>query len=367
MIFCTSICANYLPKARTLAFSIKNNMPDAKIVVCILERSIPVQKETLKIFDEVILAKDLGWNSFDSFMFKHSIVEGSTSVKGRLFLYLLKNYQEEKFVYLDPDVYVYSPFTELDTLLNKYSIILAPHLLYPGNIDMEISSLAHGCYNLGFLAIARSENSYNFLKWWENRLLNFCYDDKKKGLFTDQRWIYLAPCFFDVYILKHHGYDFATWSILDADINKDTNGKYFINGDPLRFIHFSGIDSMSVDYAIKKWANKENTYHHMQTLYKNYLNELDTNNKDSASKLKWSYDYYFNGSKISISSRKIYRENSIYHITKNPYDLNNITFLIYKYKLNCLNTIKKVIKNTEKYGLKDTAKRIYRKIFNVQS
>lgn len=163
MLFCTSICANYLPKARTLAYSIKKIMPTVKVVVCILERDIPVQKDSLNIFDDVILAKDMEWDNFDSFMFRHTIVEGSTSVKGQLFLFLLKKYKDEnKFVYLDPDVYVYSEFIELDELLNTYSVIIAPHLLYPGNIDMEISSLAHGCYNLGFLAISRSENSYAF-------------------------------------------------------------------------------------------------------------------------------------------------------------------------------------------------------------
>src|SRR3546814_8145195 len=76
---------------------------------------------------------------------------------------------------------------------------------------MEISSLAHGSYNLGFLAVSRSANSQAFLQWWADRLFLYCYDDKSRGIFTDQKWIDLAPSFFDVAILKHHGYDFATW------------------------------------------------------------------------------------------------------------------------------------------------------------
>ena len=48
------------------------------------------------------------------------------------------------------------------------------------------------------------------INWWAERLYLFCYDDIQNGVFTDQKWIDLAPCFFDTYIFKHHGYDFAT-------------------------------------------------------------------------------------------------------------------------------------------------------------
>lgn len=64
----------------------------------------------------------------------HTIVEASTAVKGRFFQYLYEKFpNENKFVYLDPDVYVYSDFVELRALLDKKPIILCPHLLQPGS------------------------------------------------------------------------------------------------------------------------------------------------------------------------------------------------------------------------------------------
>lgn len=368
MLFCTSICANYLPKARSLAVSIKKNMPDAKIVVSILERNIPVYEDTLKVFDEVILAKDLGWNDFDSFIFTHSIVEGSTAVKGRLFLYLLSKYgKENKFVYLDPDVFVYSNFCELEHLLDVHSIIVAPHLLYPGNIDMEISSLAHGCYNLGFLAISRSQNSYDFLKWWSSRLFEYCYDDMQKGLFTDQRWVDLAPCFFDVYILKHHGYDFATWSLLNADLKK-RGSEFFVNGDPLRFIHFSGVDGKVVDFAINTWANVPETHEIMLNLYNNYLKMLEKNDIDSASKIKWSYNFFTSGEFISSDSRIIYRNAIKDFAGKNPFYLSNkeiLSYRITKSEYSNYNIFRKTMTYLKKYGILKTLKKIYYRIKHV--
>ena len=42
-----------------------------------------------------------------------------------------------------------------------------------------------------------------FANWWNNRLQLYCYDDIPRGIFTDQRWVDLAPAYFDVYIMKN--------------------------------------------------------------------------------------------------------------------------------------------------------------------
>ena len=58
MIIFTSICTNYAHKARTLAESVKKNIPDAKFLVCLTEREVPKSMEC-PYFDEVILSKDM--------------------------------------------------------------------------------------------------------------------------------------------------------------------------------------------------------------------------------------------------------------------------------------------------------------------
>ena len=113
-------------------------------------------------FDRVVLAKDVWDGNFNQFIFKHTIVEASTAVKACFFQYLMKNFPDENnFIYLDPDCYVYSDFVEVRQLLKKRPIILCPHLLQTGNIGMELSSTAHGVYNLGFLAV---NNSFSMAK-----------------------------------------------------------------------------------------------------------------------------------------------------------------------------------------------------------
>jgi len=320
MIIFTSICSNYLHKARCLAQSVKKHMPYAKFFVCLTEREIPESAKN-ENFDKVILSREMWPGNFDHFIFKHAIVEASTAVKGEFFRYLLANYPEEtEFVYLDPDCYVYDDMPELREKLKTRPIVLCPHLLQSGNIDMELSSTAHGVYNLGFLAVNHSDEAVRFINWWADRLQMFCYDDIPRGIFTDQKWVDLAPCFFDVEIFKHKGYDFATWSLLNCGLTKEKDG-YYVQGDPLRFIHFSGYGGC-IEKCMKDWLPENETVFHK--LYSSYCEKHEGNDNDNVSQTTWSYGCYLSGEKIDNELRKEYRVNYEKMVAcENPFQLSN--------------------------------------------
>lgn len=320
MIVFSSVCANYIHKARTLAQSVKLHMPDVKMILCLVEREIP-DTAFADCFDDIVLAKDAWEGNFDRFIFKHAIVEASTAVKGQFFRYLYTQYpQENQFVYLDPDVYVYSDLIELREELKVSPIVLCPHLLKPGNIDMELSSTAHGVYNLGFLAISRSEQGKKCIDWWAERLYLFCYDDIQRGIFTDQKWFDLAPCFFDVKILKHHGYDFAPWSLLGCNM-QEHDGNYTVESDMLRFIHFSGFGA-SAENCMKNWLPEGN--HPFRDLYAAYAKIHDSNDMDSISKTPWSYTAYHSGESIDDIVRQAYRSNyDVMFMEEDPFTKSN--------------------------------------------
>lgn len=363
MIIFTSICANYLHKARTLAKSVKDNIPDAQFIVSLLEKDVKDNYNN-QYFDDIVLAKNYWGNGFERFIFKHTIVEASTSVKGRFFQYLYEKYPEEnKFIYLDPDVYVYSDFVELRELLEVRPIILCPHLLQPGNIDMELSSTAHGVYNLGFLAVNRSEEARKFIDWWADRLSLFCYDDMARGIFTDQKWIDLAPCFFDVEIFKHKGYDFAPWSLLNCGMY-EKDRKVYIQGDELRFIHFSGYGS-STEKCIREWLPDGD--HIFKKLYSAYSIVHNSNDLDKVSKQKWDYGYYDSGEKIKDSIRKKYRNNyAVMFEYPNPFKKSNREYeiLLTQYSnKNCRLYIDKAIDVYRREGLRSLTQKVIKKLF----
>ncbi|SHK52020.1 glycosyltransferase [Desulforamulus aeronauticus] len=313
MIICTSICANYLPKAKVLGRSIKKHISDASFVVCFAEREIPNEAYEAVASGEIdylVRGCDLGLNEdFNRFMFKHTIVEASTSIKGMLMKHLYERFPDEnKFIYLDPDCVVFSDISELRTMLDTSPIVLCPHLMQPGHIDMEISSIKYGVYNLGFLAVNRDREALDFIDWWAERLYLFCYDDLSNGLFTDQRWVDLAPTFFNVKLIHHYGYDFGTWAVKDVEITKK-DGAYFINNDPLRFAHFSGYDGGTIDMVSKWWLSEKNEVYYRE-LIENYSSALDDCGQQALGKIPWSYACYYSGDPISKEARIKYREEN---------------------------------------------------------
>lgn len=328
MIVFTSICMNYLPKALTLGESLKKTNKNVKFCVVLLEREIPKEwpAKANKIVDEVILAKDLGFEDFDKFIFKHSIVEASTSVKGQALVYLLENY-DDKVLYIDPDIKIYSSLKELSDILDKHSVILTPHLTIPetNEIDIqnnELCALQHGVYNLGFVGVKKDDEGMKFARWWRDRLELYCYDDIPRGIFTDQRWCDLAPAYFDVYIMKNPGYNMAPWNLSTRKITyKDkkilVNDKY-----ELVFFHYSGFDSGANEEVFNYYVPNKKDY--IYKLRDEYIKEMNNNGQKEIGKYPWSYDCYFNKEKVDRDIRIKYREKQLFKtIDTNPFALSN--------------------------------------------
>ncbi len=328
MIVYTSICMNYLPKALCLGESLKKTNPNVKFYVILLEREIGDEwpAEANNLIDEVILAKDLGWKDFDKYIFKHSIVEASTSIKGQALVYLLENVSD-KVLYIDPDIYVYNSLDELSKLLDSNDIILTPHLTIPesNKIDIdnnELCALQHGVYNLGFVGVKNSREGLKFAKWWNDRLQLYCYDDIPKGIFTDQRWVDLAPAYFNVYILKDPGYNMAPWNLSTRKLSIK-NKKILVNEkNELVFFHYSGFDSGAnktvFNYYVK---DKDNIIY---TLRNEYIDKMKAHGQEELGKYRWTYSEYNDGNLIDRDVRILYRNNGYDKVIKvNPFTLSD--------------------------------------------
>ncbi len=307
--FFTSITSNYIPKARVLASSVKVHNT-ASCFHLILADKIPkgfdVKNEP---FDTLLTVEDLDIENLDAWIFKHSVVELCTAIKGRSFLKLFEITDATKLVYLDPDIVVLSSLEELSKLMDFHDIVLVPHQVEPDNeyqaiIDNEICSLKHGVFNLGFLAVTKSHEGLRFLTWWTNRLLDFCYDDIPNGLFTDQRWVDLAPCFFNVHILRDKSYNVATWNLTHRHITKGADGTLLIDDSPIKFFHFSGFDSGAQEIMLKKYAPPDSPLFELRDWY---INKLESAGQNDYGSLSCCYEFYSNGEYIGLEERRLYR------------------------------------------------------------
>lgn len=255
----TSLNSAYLPNGRVLARSVSEHHPEWDFFLLFNDRTPTDVHWHEEPFDEVFFAEWLPiGRAWRPWAFRHSIVEFCTATKGPMAEYLLHGRNYDAVIYLDPDTVVFSRLEEIISLFESGSeVILTPHLTdaeftAEGIWSHEMAALKHGTFNLGFFAIAKRENGVRFLRWWAERLLDYCRIDFDQGLFTDQKWCNLAPYMFDgIHVLRDRAYNVATWNMRNRRITVSEAGEWLVNGSPLRFYHFSGFGN---DFA---WADRE--------------------------------------------------------------------------------------------------------------
>ena len=311
MLVYTSVTKNYIPKARVLARSVKKFHPEWQFAV-ILSDTLPTGFDLSgEPFDRILTIDQLHIPDWKSWTFGHTIVELCTAVKGPAAKLFATEPADEKIMYLDPDIKVFNSLSPLDELLDHHDILLTPHLLdteetLDAILDNEINSaLKHGSYNLGFFCARTSGQGADFISWWAHRLTHFCIDDIPNGLFTDQKWCDLAPCFFDrLHIVRDRGYNVATWNIAHRPLTRNAHCTLLAGGTPLRFYHFTGYDSGAGSGMLKKYAADQTIAH---DIWDGYLADLKNQEHGLSALQNWQFDKYENGDPIRKEERRLYR------------------------------------------------------------
>jgi len=251
---------SYLPNARILAKSIRHHHPDWDIHLLLNDHSPDFIRWEEEPFDSVTFSEWLDMRTdWNAWAYDHSVVEFCTGTKGAMSQHLFEKQGYDAVVYLDPDTVVFSPLLEVMHALEskQADVILTPHLTdrefdEEAVRSHEMAALKHGTFNLGFFVIANTKNGREYLDWWSQRLIEHCYIDFESGLFTDQKWCNLVPYLFDgVEVFTHRTYNTATWNMTNRALTQDKEGAWLVNGELLRFYHFSGFGN---DFA---WADRE--------------------------------------------------------------------------------------------------------------
>lgn len=326
MYYYTSVNLSYLPKARVLAATLKQYNPEAYFILLMCEeipKDFSINQEP---FDEVVTIFDLALpvGNLKQWMYMHNITELATAVKGQALLEFLD--RSDKVIYLDPDIMVFHNMDELEQLLDTYCLVLTPHQLAPdtnkiGIEGNEIGSLLRGTFNFGFYAANSSREGKRFARWFRDRLIDYCYDEVENGLFTDQRWGNLAPAMFeDVYIWRNPGCNVSTWNITNRMVTMSPNGTYLVNGVPLMFFHFSGIDSGAQKSMVDLFGGGNALLYKLRD---DYLRLCQNADSEGYGKVRYKYSYYSDGTRISDRERRLLRHRPDmieYYSQADPFD-----------------------------------------------
>jgi hypothetical protein len=296
---------NYLPKVRVLISSLRTHHPDWHLHLVVADARPPAEAILGLRVHEVHEVEKLGIPNFRRWAFCHQLIELATAIKPFILGKLLLRPNCDAVVYLDPDIAVFSPLTEVMEALEKNDIVLTPHTTVPettveGIVANEIPTMQHGVYNLGFIAVAARETGRAFTQWWADRTYRYCREDIAHGIYTDQRWIDLVPAFFNkVQILRSPGLNCAPWNLSNRAVTGTISEGLKVNGSPLAFFHFSHLGKVP-----------DNRSHGGQPAVETLLSWYRTASRPNVVDTTlppYAYSAFNDGSTITLEQRLVYR------------------------------------------------------------
>lgn len=297
---------SYLPKALVLADSLSaHNQTRLKVILFDKKQELKLQPDSV----DITWVEDLGLPEWKQLAFIYDIIEFSTSLKPYIALKLLEKHA--RVIFLDPDTAVYSSLDPILKDLQAFPVVLTPHYTKPQpdtEHESDLGMMRFGSFNLGFFAVKQGSEASLFLNWWSKRCIDFCFMESQFGLSTDQKWVSIAPCFFDFLKISFNpGYNAAPWNTFERTLTEKKGDKYTVNGDyPLIFFHFSNFDHKDPQYMNKRASSEYGKWYQLlDELGRDYSRKLKFH-EDIMGRTTYSFDYMSDGSYISPTLRRAY-------------------------------------------------------------
>lgn len=323
----TVAAGNYLPKARVLLASLRRHHPNWRLHFAVSDASPPPDAIAGLGADEIHQLDSLGIPNLRRWAFSHTLIELATAIKPFVLKKLLARDDCEAAIYLDPDIAVMSPMSEVARTLKTADIVLTPHMTapeqsVPGIVTNEISTMQHGIYNLGFVGVAARDEGCAFAQWWADRTYRYCREDIPDGIYTDQRWVDFAPAFFDrVKVLRSPGLNAAPWNLSTREMGGSLAAGFTVNGAPLVFFHFSQLGVMPDARTTGGQAAA-------RELVEWYRAATMPTSAEKAVSPHYAFDRFDDGSPIAMEQRLVYRARpDVQRAHPDPFAAGDGTFL----------------------------------------
>ena len=332
-----TICArNYYGLAKVLMRSIRHRHPEINFLMFIAD-GIPNEESDEfggdAIDANIVMRNYISIEKLQEMAFKYNLTEYCTAIKPFCFRHVFDQTDVDDVVYLDPDIFVFGDLEPLFEPLNRASIVLTPHILFPSLYEGKRADkglLATGVFNLGCLALKRGPTASILLEWWAKRLLNQCFIDGHEALFTDQKWMDFVPTLFpnqEVVCLRHPGMNVAPWNFHEREISIIGNDfwvgrRYSADSSldlqgvdshsaPLVFVHFSGFDYKKFCEGQVEQYNIDglSLYLDLTPIIETYMKSIQDQRSTVIQFLKkpYTYGFFADGTVILSFYRRLYR------------------------------------------------------------
>jgi len=316
---CTIIARNYLPLARVLGTSFRQHHPDGVLTVLVFDDVDKQLTGADEPFD-VVHIDDLGDDVPELYRLAamYDVTEFATALKPWLLEMLLRR-GAPSVLYIDPDIQIFDSLQEIADLAATHDMVLTPHAVEPmprdGKMTSETAILASGIYNLGFIAVGRgaldasASGKPSFISFWKERLVRECVNDPQGMRFVDQRWMDFVPAVYEPFIMREKTYNVAYWNLDHRDLVW-TGSRYEIDGEPLKFFHFSGFSPNERHLLSKHQIDRPRILlserPHVRRICDEYADLLMANGYGAASSSEYAFGRMANGVRIDEFVRWVY-------------------------------------------------------------
>jgi hypothetical protein len=150
--------------------------------------------------------------------------------------------------YLDADLWFFGSPQPIYDELGSSSVGIVPHRFPPS----QSWRLRYGTFNVGWVSFRLDDAGVACAEWWSVRCLEWCRDTPDKGRFADQGYLDgFSDAVGGVRVIEHAGADLAPWNLRSHDTVWATPPVVTVDGQPLIFFHFHGLDRDARRYYFK--------------------------------------------------------------------------------------------------------------------
>ena len=312
MRICTIISRSYLAQARVLARSYAEHNrgePCSALLLDDLDRTVDDSSEPFVI----VRPEQLEIDRFEAMAAVYDATELAAAMRPWLLRHLLARHPGP-LAYVDRDVRFFGEIDEIAQLAAEGKVVLTPHLLgEPLPRDefepSESTLLAAGNYDLGFIALAPGPTADRLISWWSEPARDASsMQDGPDGHHDQRRFDLIASVTSALHPSGDPGANVSYWNLHERALERH-EGRYAVNGKPLRFFHFSGFDPAR-PFTLSRHQTRVRLADHplLAEICNAYAADLKAEGVEGALAQRWRYGSLHDGTKLTPLLRRLYAE-----------------------------------------------------------
>lgn len=239
-VFCIILSKYRLYQGIALYRSISYNYSNFKVFFLCVDDETYLICQGLKLENAILIREnELGDGRLAAAKATRRLNEYCWTLKPFFLLHVLQKYEFiDNAVSLDADICFFDDPTPIFTGQSNFTALLSEHDYLDQKSQVEQIC---GKYNSGFIVFKRSPASFELLKWWSERCIDWCFDRVEDGRFGDQKYLDSMPYLFGgVQSISTPGVNIAPWN--DDKYHFSLRGtKVYVNDSKLICYHFCGL------------------------------------------------------------------------------------------------------------------------------